>query len=295
MHYAVGIDLGGSSVKAVAITDAGDVLQKHNQDFNPAREMDFANTIKVLLQRIQLELKHAPACVGVAAPGLASSDGLSIAYMPGRLEGLESLNWTRFLGLERNVPVLNDAQAALLGEGWTGAAKGMRNVIMITLGTGVGGAAIVDGRLLRGAIGRAGHLGHSCLDMNAPPDITGIPGSIEYLIGNYTIQERTGNRYKSTHQLIDAYRAGDAIAAKHWLESLRALACGISSYINILDPDAIILGGGIARAGRDLFEPLEKYLRPVEWQPGGHSVRLVPAQLGEFAGAIGSAKNALNQ
>ena len=115
----------------------------------------------------------------------------------------------------------------------------------------------------------------------------------QYFIGNYNIQERSNGRFATTHDLIRAYDSGDAEAEAIWHKSLKALACSISSYINILDPEAVIIGGGVARAGLSLFEPLEKFLRPIEWQPGGHKVKLIPAQLGEFAGAMGSARNAL--
>lgn len=293
MDYAIGIDLGGSSVKVVAITNAGEILQRENRDFDASEKLDFADTIKRLFNTIQQNQGRPATCFGLAAPGLASRDNSAIAHMPGRLQGLEGLNWTNYLDANKKVHVLNDAHAALLGEAWLGAAKGLRNVIMLTLGTGVGGAAIVEGRLLQGAIGRAGHLGHNCLDMHAPIDVTGIPGSIEYFIGNYNIQERTHGRFQTTHDLIRAYDSGDAEAKDIWHQSLHALACSISSYINVLDPEAVIIGGGIARAGKSLFEPLEKFLRPIEWQPGGHKVPLIPAELGEFAGAMGSARNAL--
>lgn len=292
MDYAIGIDLGGSSVKAVAATDSGEILQRVNQDFNPSSQFDFAETIRSVFQSLQQKQGKPASYFGLAAPGLAAKDSYSIAYMPGRLSGLEGLNWTEFLGAPRKVPVLNDAHAALLGEAWLGAARGLENVVMITLGTGVGGAAIVDGRLLRGHIGRAGHVGHNCLEMHAPKDVTGIPGSIEYFIGNYNIRERTDGQFPNTHELIKAYNAGDVTATRVWFKSLEALACSISSFINILDPEAVIIGGGVARAGKSLFEPLEKFLRPVEWKPGGHQVRIIPAELGEFAGALGSARNA---
>jgi glucokinase len=93
--------------------------------------------------------------------------------------------------------------------------------------------------------------------------------------------------------LIRAFEQQDEAATKYWLLSLHALACAIASYINLFDPEKVIIGGGIARAGRSLFEPLEKFLRPIEWQPNGHTVPLVPAELGEFAGAIGAARNAM--
>jgi glucokinase len=293
MGYAIGIDLGGSSVKAVAITSAGEILERVNEEFDPGEHLDFAETIRAVFRRIQTKQGKDAACFGVAAPGLAARDNLSIAFMPGRLHGLEGLNWTNYLHTPRKVPVLNDAHAALLGEAWVGAARGLTDVIMLTLGTGVGGAAIVDGRLLQGHIGRAGHLGHNCLAMDAPKDVTGIPGSIEYFVGNWNIQERTNGRFPTTHALIEAVRSGDAEAREVWDCSIKALACTIATYVNVLDPEAVIIGGGIARAGATLFEPLERALRPIEWQPGGHQVKLIPAQLGEFAGAIGCARNAL--
>ena len=295
MEYAIGIDLGGSSVKAVAITPAGQVLQRTNEEFDAGQQLDFARKIKEVFAAVQQSQGAQATCLGLAAPGLAARDHRSIAFMPGRLQGLEGLNWTEYLDARGEVPVLNDAHAALLGEAWIGAAAGMRDVIMLTLGTGVGGAAIVDGRLLQGHIGRAGHLGHNCLDVNAPKDVTGIPGSIEYFIGNWNIQERTNGLYATTHAVVEAYKRGDPVAQAVWERSIRALACTIASYVNVLDPEGVIIGGGIARAGAALFEPLEKQLREVEWQPGGHNVRLLAAELGEFAGAIGSARNALNQ
>lgn len=291
MDYAIGIDLGGSSVKAVAVTTAGEILQRENRDFDPQQEFDFARAIQGIFTDLQERQGSAAACFGLAAPGLAARDQTSIAFMPGRLHGLEGLNWTEHLNARQLVPVLNDAHAALLGETWLGAGRNMRNVFMLTLGTGVGGAAMVDGHLLRGHIGRAGHLGHNCLDMQAPKDVTGIPGSIEYFIGNWNIQERTGGRFPTTHALVEACSQGDALARKVWGQSIQALACTLATYINVLDPEAVIIGGGIARAGKALLDPLETALRPIEWQPGGHQVPIITAQLGEFAGAIGAARN----
>lgn len=294
MDYAIGIDLGGSSVKAVAITASGDILQRVNQDFDAGQHLDWGQTIREVFARIQQDQGGGATCCGLAAPGLASRDHFSIAFMPGRLHGLEGLNWTQYLATKSKVPVLNDAHAALLGEAWLGSAQGMSDIIMLTLGTGVGGAAIVDGNLLQGHIGRAGHLGHNCLNMDAPKDVVGIPGSIEYFMGNWNIQERTGGRFPTTHALVDAFTRGDPFATHIWINSIRALAATIATYINVFDPEAVIIGGGVARAGKALFDSLEQALRPIEWQPGGHQVKLIAAQLGEFAGAIGSARNALN-
>lgn len=291
MSYLIGIDLGGSSIKAVAVSSNGETLDKENIAFETDEKMDWAGKIRDCISEIQREMGAAADSIGLSAPGLAARDGRSISYMPGRLHGLEGLVWTDYLKTQQTVRVLNDAHAALLGESWMGAAKGFRHVVLLTLGTGVGGAALVDGKLLCGQIGRGGHFGHSCLDPEAPPDICGTPGSLELAIGNCTIQERSEGRFQSTHELISAYERGDRFAEKVWLKSVKALACGICSFINIIDPEAVIIGGGIARAGKLLFEPLQTFLDPIEWRPGGHRVRILPAQLGEFAGAYGAAYN----
>jgi len=302
VDYAIGFDLGGSSVKAVAVTSEGETLSTKNVAFNPEIAMDWARTMRDLLAALKAEVaaRHgsehvAEPRIGLSAPGLAARDRRSIAVMPGRLQGLEGLDWTDYLHSSRMVPVLNDAHAALLGEAWLGAAQGFNDVFLLTLGTGVGGAALVDGKLLRGHIGRGGHLGHTCLDPEAPPDITGMPGALEDAIGNCTIKQRTGGAYPTTHALVDAYKAGDARAKSIWLKSVKALACGIGSFVNVLDPEAVIIGGGIARAGGALFEPLQGFLERIEWRPGGSRVKILAAKMGEFAGAYGSAANALEK
>lgn len=295
MAYALGIDLGGTNIKAVAVTREGETLSKLEIAFDPNVKMDWAKKVQGIVTTTTEHQTGAPACLGLSAPGLAAADSRSIACMPGRLDGLERLNWTEFLESPRPIPVLNDAHAALLGEAWLGAARGFRDVFMLTLGTGVGGAALVDGRLLRGHIGRGGHLGHICLDPNRPPGITGMPGSLEDAIGNSTLRQRSGGRFEFTRDLVEAHRSGDAEATRIWLESVRRLACGVGSLINVLDPEAVIIGGGIAKAGPTLFEPLQRFLDEVEWRPTGSQVKLLPAQLGELAGAYGAAHQALEQ
>ncbi|MBI2928990.1 MAG: ROK family protein [Verrucomicrobia bacterium] len=293
MSYLLGIDLGGSSVKAVAVQPEGTALARFNESFDPERPLHFAQTIRNLVRRLQAERGALPDRIGVSAPGVAAPDGRSIAYMPGRLAGLVDLVWAEHLGFAKPIPVLNDAKAALLGEVWQGAARGCQNVLLLTLGTGVGGAAMVDGRLLRGHTGKAGHLGHICLDPDGPSDICGTPASLELAIGNCSIRERTEGRFATTHDLIAAHQAGDPAATAVWLRSVKALACALGSFTNILDPEVVVIGGGIARAGAALFEPLERFVRRVEWQVCGHQVKILPAQLGEFAGAFGAASNAL--
>ncbi|MCS5659801.1 MAG: ROK family protein, partial [Dehalococcoidia bacterium] len=217
----------------------------------------------------------------------------AIGYMPGRLEGLEGLDWTTALNMDIEIQVVNDAHAALLGEVWQGSARWMNDVIMLTLGTGVGGAILTGGKLLKGSIGRAGHLGHMTVDFEGEPDICSTPGSIEDAIGNATITERSGGKFSTTHELVAAYADGDEEAKEIWLRSLRALAAALVSLVNVIDPERIVIGGGIAKAGEHLFGPLEKLVREREWQPDGKVVTIVPAGLGYWAGTYGAVYNAL--
>ena len=289
--YFLGIDLGGSRIKSVVVNASGQTLEHESMPFED-RAMEWADRIRDRVEALRLR-RGEPAAVGLSAPGLAARDGRCILHMPGRLHGLEGLDWQRFLTAPTPIPVLNDAHAALLGEAWMGAAQGLENVFMLTLGTGVGGAAIVDGRLLRGNLGRAGHLGHITLDSRAQNDDVGTPGSLEMAIGNKTLTERSHGRYTSTEILVQHARAGDPKAVALWQESVRGLALGINSLINVLDPEAVILGGGIAQAGPDLFDRLSEILEGHEWRPRGARVRLLPAALSELAGAYGAARQAI--
>jgi glucokinase len=231
-----------------------------------------------------------PAAFGLSAPGIAHPDGRSIWWMQGRRAEVQGLDWSAHLGRPGRVRVLNDARAALLGELWHGAGRGCRNVILLTLGTGVGGAAMVDGRLLAGHLGRAGHLGHVSLDPAGPGDIVGTPGSLEDAIGECSLARRTNGRYRSTAALL---ASSDPAAEPVWRDSIRALAAAIASFINVLDPERVILGGGIVSAGERLFAPLREELDRMEWRPHACRVEIVAASAGEYAGAVGAAWHAL--
>ncbi|MBI5690295.1 MAG: ROK family protein [Verrucomicrobia bacterium] len=294
MTWSAGIDIGGTNVKAVAVTPDGAVLHRLSAATGDgtATPADWVRLARATLDDFSVRLGSAPTAVGVCAPGLAAADGRSIAHLPGKLAGLAGIDWTHALGRSALVPVLNDAHAALLGEVWVGAARGRRHVVMLTLGTGVGGAVLADGRLLRGAIGRAGHLGHLSLNPDGPASIVGMPGAIETMIGECTLAARSAGRFTRTADLVAAHRAGDAGATRLWLDSVRALAFALGSAINILDPEVIVLGGGIAQAGDALFVPLVAELDRIEWRPGGHRVPVVPATLGDGAGALGAAAHA---
>jgi len=292
MSYLLGLDLGGTSVKGIAVSTDGETLGRFHQPFELSQPMAFAEAVSKILGQAT-DAHGRPLRAGLSAPGIAARDGSCISFMPGRFAGLEGLNWGDYLGRQEGVPVLNDAHAALLGEVWLGAAQNTQDAILLTLGTGVGGAILAHGNLLLGHGGKGGHLGHISLDPDGPADICQTPGSLEDAIGNNNIRERTNGRFQTTHELITAHEQGDNHATEVWMRSVKCLAAAIASLGNVLDPEIVILGGGIARCGRTLLAPLESYLDAMEWRPGGRRLRLVLAMLGDLAGAYGAAHNAL--
>src|SRR5678815_4752951 len=160
---------------------------------------DSADTVKNLLEKIN----GHNSVIGISAPGLPSHDNTTIAYMPGRMQGLENFSWKEFL--QRPTYVLNDAVAALIAETTSGAAKNKKHVVMLTLGTGVGGAVMIDGKPYLGAFNKAGHIGHMVINDERDRDVTGMPGSLEECIGNCTIEKRSKGKFTSTHDLLIAY------------------------------------------------------------------------------------------
>jgi glucokinase len=292
MEAFIGLDVGGTNIKVLAFGREGNLLAEESTATLDDGTTAWLDRARDLVRRVTARFSVI-AGIGVAAPGLPARDGQCITCMPGRLPGLEMLNWQQWLDQDFPVPVFNDARAALLGEAWLGAAKGAINIVLLTLGTGVGGAAMVDGRLLHGHLGRAGHLGHVSLDPEGTLDVANAPGSLEDAIGEHTLAARSGGRFNSTRDLVAAFRGGSAEAAEVWLRSIKALAAAIAGFINILDPEVVLIGGGIADADEALFEPLESALDPFEWRPGGARVRLIKATLGRNAGAAGAAYGAM--
>lgn len=283
----IGIDLGGTRIKAVAIDELGNILHQHFQPTNDGDDTIWKNAILNALHEIKGIVKCTGSKTGISAPGLPNAQNSAIAFMPGRLQGLENFEWTEFLKMKTYV--LNDAIAAMMAEARFGAAKDRKNVVMITLGTGVGGAILIDGKPYQGSFNKAGHIGHMVIDSEGEQDIIGMPGSLEDAIGNCSIEKRTSGKYKSTQQLLEAFRNGNSFAREVWLTSVKKLAIGLASLTNILSPEMIILGGGIIEADNDLFEPLREFMGKYEWRAGGNQTEIVKAQYGELAGAVGAA------
>jgi glucokinase len=283
----IGVDLGGTRIKTVALDAGGELLYQLYTPTNDGNRDNWKNAVKNSIVELTKHLDVTDYIAGISAPGIPDNANSAIAYMPGRLQGLENFDWSDFL--QHKTWVLNDAVAALMAEATLGSARMKKNVIMLTLGTGVGGALLIDGKPYQGNFQKAGHIGHISLNCEHDPDITGMPGSLEDAIGNCTVERRSHGKFKDTYALLEAYRKGDHFARWVWLTSVRKLSIAIASLTNILSPECIVLGGGIMEAGNDLTEPLETFLSLYEWRAGGNKVNIVKAQFNDMAGAIGAA------
>lgn len=288
-NQAIGIDLGGTRIKGVLIdTQTGAVIEKRMTPTNDGETNNWKEAVAQTVRDLKAISGQSILGVGMAAPGLPNVGNSAIAYMPGRLPGLEGFDWGEFLG--ERVWVLNDAHAALMAEARFGAAQHIANAVMLTLGTGVGGGMLVNGQLYQGFFQMAGHLGHMTIDADSDQlDVANAPGSLEDAIGNTTVGRRSYERYKSTHELLDGYKRGEPLATLVWLTSVRRLAGALASIANSFSPERIILGGGITQADDALFGPLATFMDLFEWRPGGKKTTICKAHFGEWAGAIGAA------
>ncbi len=295
----IGIDLGGTRIKGVAIDADGNILHQTYTATNDGEgevwKAAIATTVNelILLLRSVQKLNAENIIVGISAPGLPNKENTAIAFMPGRLEGLENFIWSDYLHCKAYV--LNDGVAAMAAEAKTGAAKNSTNAVMITLGTGVGGALLIEKKIYQGSFNKAGHIGHTVVDSEGDCDVTGMPGSLEESFGNCTVEKRSKGKFTSTKDLIDAARTGDEFAKEIWHTSIKKLAMALASASNFISPDTIVVGGGIAEANDDLFIPLNEWFDKFEWQPGGIRPQIVKAMHGDLAGATGAACFAMSK
>ncbi|MFN2323691.1 MAG: ROK family protein [Trueperaceae bacterium] len=291
----VGVDVGGSAAKVSLLDGDGAVLRSDVHelpDLEGDPEANLAARLDVLAHAVRAA--GPGATVAVATPGVVDAAHRRIVALPGKLPGLEGVDWGEALqrhGVASAPPiwVLNDGHAAVLGEVRLGAGRGADDVAMLTLGTGVGGGVVIGGRLFEGRRRRAGQLGHLSLDPYGAPSVFPNPGSLEWCVGDAYVRDRTDGRYAGNAEVLAGVRAGEAAAREAWRRMVRALAVGIASIVHAFDCERVVVGGGLAGAGRLLFEPLAVELDEVEWRPDGVGVPVVAAALGRHSGSIGAA------
>jgi glucokinase len=301
-HY-VGVELCASTARAALVTGEGQVLTHREAAFEPS---DIARQLARLVSELRDSSKARVGAVGVGVPGLVnpqtgrvviSSDIPSVVR-----EDLRSA-----LADAAGLPVTldNDANAGAMGEYTVGAGRGSRNMFYVTIGTGIGGALVLDGRLWRGASGFAGEFGHITIDPEGVECTCGNVGCLETVASAPNIVRRTHERLMrdSTSSLSRlglnknftaadiAHEAknGDDFAALMMARTGRYIGTAIASVINLLNAERIVLGGGVMDAGDLILEPIIAEARRRSFQPNFEATQILAATLGHDAVPIGAA------
>lgn len=288
MQATIGIDLGGTNVKGVLLSGDGEIIAQH---YIPTTNQD--GKWKENILKMVLLLKEACSnnidVIGLSCPGLADENNSCITHMPDRLPGLEHFIWEEYFGVKTFV--INDAHAAIVAESRLGVLQNCKNAVLLTLGTGVGGAILINGQLYQGMNQMAGHFGHSTINADdTERSILGMPGSLEYALGNFSVSRRSMGRFATTQNLVDAYLKNDTLATWIWLDTVRKLALAIASIANGISPEVIVLAGGITKAGDALFNPLREFMDLYEFRPYHNKKTIIKqAKYMDLSGAIGAA------
>jgi glucokinase len=255
-----------------------------------------AERIRAFIDRIGSRCAPAAVAVGFAGPTDTASGRVHFAPNVG---GLDDLPLARELESRLGIRtiVVNDANCAALGEYWRGAGKGAPSLFLFTLGTGMGGAFVIDGDLWEGSAGIAGEIGHTVVDMNGPLCACGKRGCLEAMV-SATAVIREYRRRKGLKRVAENLTAksifqrasrGDRAAQRTVDEAARALGVGISNIYLLLNPALILIGGGIARAGSVLIRPATEHAREMVFPQLRSRLRVKKAGLGDDAALVGAA------
>jgi glucokinase len=309
-HYAVvGVDLGGTTTKAALVSDSYELLARTAVPTELRSQSSLLDSIERLVEQVAGDT--TPKAVGFGLP--SQIDQRHGRVLDSTNVPLEDIDFKAEMGNRLGVPVAidNDANAACLAEVRIGAAREAKHVVMLTLGTGVGGGLVLDGELYRGSYGTAGELGHMSIDENGPRcqghctnrgclevlcSATGILAAANAIAderphGTFAAARSTGIDLDTQYVIVQA-NAGSEEARDVFQVVGRHLGVGIANYVNIFNPELVVIGGGISAAGEVLLEPArQEYQRRV--LRASASAKVVGAQLGNDAGVLGAAALAL--
>jgi glucokinase len=284
----IGIDLGGTTIKLGRFTQDGTCTKSLTvptpQPSTPEAVLDM---MVYAIGQLAPGVKNIVG-IGVGTPGPVDAAG-RVAKIAINLDGWVDIPIAGLLRLKTGVPVVvgNDANCAALGEAWLGAARHYRHSVLLTLGTGVGGAITIEGKLYTGPYGSAGELGLITLDADGPPCKSGNSGSLEQYLSVPAIRRITGKEPKEMAELADK---GDRDALKFWRKYGRNLGIGLTSIIYILTPEAVIIGGGISASAKYFLPEAEREIHKRVMPTSREKLKLIPAELGNNAGMLGAAK-----
>lgn len=307
---AIGIDIGGTSIKGAAVDSNGRVYEKFSMPFIKGEDgtvtiIKLAELVKEYIAVHHLEGKIAG--IGIGSPGTLDVENGIVNYANNL--GWNELPVAKLMNETLPYPVrlTNDANAAALGEAKFGAGKAYETVIMLTLGTGVGGGIIINGKLYEGNQGKGGELGHVVVQVDGEQCSCGRKGCLEaYASATALIRETKKAMRLNKRSLMwqvspeielvggkvvfEAAAKGDKPAQEVLNNYIKYLGEGILNYCNIFRPNVVVLSGGIANAGAALFDPLNEYIKERFYgYRATPEVKVVPAELGYDSGKIGAA------
>ena len=303
----LGIDIGSTQIKA-GMVDADGAIVASRTLVTPGDLDSFLPSLHDAIRWL-LESTSLPAGVGVGCKGVINPDSTCIESLPGTMHFLQGLRISDLVGLPLDVPVFadNDARVALAGEMVWGAARDRTNVLMLTLGNGVGGAAIVEGRLLRGHSGVAGQMGHLTIDPEGAVCSCGNRGCLETVFSAAAIEAeawaaihrgcdsvltrlfREQPHLTSCRTVFQAAREQDEVAGAIVARAIYKLGAALAGLLHILDPEIVILGGSVADAGEDLLVPLQAEVWERSRRLLGRDVPIVEQQVADKSGIVGAA------
>lgn len=283
----LGIDLGGTAIKFGRFNPEGICLEKLTVPTpRPASPTAVIQTIIETLEKLDPDNKTLAIGMGVPGPTDRAGKTVRVAINLDHWENVPLAETLEKLS-HRPVVLANDANCALVGEAWLGAGRAYNDVILLTLGTGVGGGILLDGKLFVGRHGTAAELGLVTVDLHGHPCNSGNQGSLEQHASATAIKRRTG---MDAAALAAQARAGDGDALAFWATFGQDLAAGLATFLYILTPEVILIGGGVS-AAMDLFLPslwaeVERRVLP----SSRSGLKIIRAELGNQAGIVGAAK-----
>ena len=286
----IGVDLGGTKILA-GVVDRDGTVERRRELPTPLESQD--ELLRGLASAVEDVLEDDVAAIGFGIPStIDQRSGKAVTSVNIPLADLDLRAWMRErFGLP--VGIDNDANAATLAEWAHGAGRGTRHMVMLTLGTGVGGGLILDGKPYRGAIGAGAELGHMVIDLDGPPcqgACTGR-GHLEALASGHAATMAAREQFGpavDAHRLVRLANEGDTAAVALLAELGRRLGAGIASLVNIFNPELVVVGGGFSAAGDFLLEPARELVAREALSPARELVRIVRAELGTAAGLVGA-------
>jgi len=296
-NHVFAVDLGGTHLRTAAIDENGNI--HHRTKFSTPDTSRPDDIVRAIVNAARArELEVASTCVAV--PGTVDVENGIVLTIP-NVPSLKGFNLAEALHRELNHPVVieNDANAAAMGEIWKGAARDTRTMICITLGTGVGGGIILDGKLWRGVDGSAGEIGHTSIEPHGGVICgCGSEGCLEvYASATALVRmlKETNSKLRDVEDLtaekiFKAATDGDPVAVKTFRQMGEYLGIGLAILVNILNPEMIVIGGGVANAWQLFGEQAIQEMRSRAFPLPGSRVMVKPAECGDNAGLLGAAR-----